>query len=498
MDARYSAIFLSLGGAGAGRSACGDNCTEVIQVQRNQFFPTHVGQPLEIRCPVRFCPNKMPHVLWNKYTSQSDKAKSPPVYETRWVNQTESSGVSNLVFRHLLLNDSGEYRCETNYTKSHFINITVTDTSAERSSLDMLLPYLYAGTGIFVCVVVVIILSVLSMQWCPEIPMTNHPSAHSNPGQVSPSETPLGSSPAHHPAQKPSSANQTSQNGHLYSNSQEEEEEEHSVWYAALNHELLSVATDLHVDHEQATEYAAIRRFYYVIAELLIQRSYYVIAELLIQRSYYVIAELLIQRSYYVIAELLIQSYYVIAELLIQSYYVIAELLIQRSCYVIAELLVQRSYYVIAELLIQRSYYVIAELLIQQSYYVIAELIQRSYYVIAELLIQQSYYVKAELLIQWSYYVIAELLIQQSYYVIAELLIQRSYYVIAELLIQRSYYVIAELLIQRSYYVIAELLIQWSYYVIAELLIQQSYYVIAELLIQRSYYVIAELQGEKL
>ncbi|CAL8307008.1 unnamed protein product [Merluccius merluccius] len=161
----------------------------------------------------------MPHVFWNKYTSQSDKAKSPPVYETRWVNQTESSGVSNLVFRHLLLNDSGEYRCETNYTKSHFINITVT-----------------------------------------AIPMTNHPSAHSNPGQVPPSETPLGSSPAHHPAKKPSSANQTSQNGHLYSNSQEEEEEETSVWYAALNHELLSVATDLHVgDHEQATEYAAIR-----------------------------------------------------------------------------------------------------------------------------------------------------------------------------------------------------------------------------------------------
>ncbi|KAK0154446.1 Dual specificity phosphatase 28 [Merluccius polli] len=55
------------------------------------------------------------------------------------------------------------------------------------------------------------------------------------------------------------------------------------------------------------------KRFYYVIAELLIQRSYYVIAELLIQRSYYVIAELLIQRSYYVIAELLIQrSYFVI------------------------------------------------------------------------------------------------------------------------------------------------------------------------------------------
>ncbi|CAL8288459.1 unnamed protein product [Lota lota] len=177
-----SLLLLSFSTSGASR----ENCSDEIKVRRNQIIVAQQGQRLEVECPVSFCQKQAPHVHWIKYTNRSEKDKPQPALETRWEGQTEHSGVFYLIFSHVLLNNSGEYRCETNFSHGHIINITVTDTSAERSRLDQLQPYLSAA-GIFLCVVVVVFLSVLSMQRCPGnprttpgyqhtvMPMTQHP-----------------------------------------------------------------------------------------------------------------------------------------------------------------------------------------------------------------------------------------------------------------------------------------------------------------------------------
>ena len=90
-----------------------------------------------------------------------------------------------------------------------------------------------------------------------------HASAHSDPGQAPPSDTPLAKSRPHRPAQSPSAANRMSRRGRRYGNRGEEEEEEEeedpSVCYAALDHDVMPVAPSApRGDSMQDTEYAAI------------------------------------------------------------------------------------------------------------------------------------------------------------------------------------------------------------------------------------------------
>ncbi|XP_056444756.1 B- and T-lymphocyte attenuator-like isoform X1 [Gadus chalcogrammus] len=268
-------------------SGASGQCAEEIMVRRNQVLVAQEGEQLEVECPVSFCSDPPPRVSWVKYTNGSDKDKPGSVLESRWEGLSNSSGVSYLTFTHLLLNHSGEYRCETNFTKGHIINITVTgsaevsveeddDRRADRGGPAQLQPYLWASAGVLLCVVVVVTLSVVSLQRCPGdprrmaeyqntvVPMTQYPSAHSNPGQAPPSDTPLSLARPHRPAPSPPTAHRTSQHGRLYGNrgekeAEEEEEEDQSIWYAALNHDVMPVAPRVRRrDSLQDVEYAAI------------------------------------------------------------------------------------------------------------------------------------------------------------------------------------------------------------------------------------------------
>ncbi|CAL8390909.1 unnamed protein product [Boreogadus saida] len=167
----------------------------------------------------------------------------------------------------------------------HIINITVTGSAevsvaedderrAERGGPARLPPYLWASAGVLLCVVAVVTLSLASLQRCPGdprrtaqyqntvVPMTQHPSAHSNPGQAPPSDTPLPLARPPRPARSPPTAHRTSQHGRLYGNrgqEEEEEEGEESMWYAALNHDVTPVAPRVRrSDSVQDVEYAAI------------------------------------------------------------------------------------------------------------------------------------------------------------------------------------------------------------------------------------------------
>ncbi|CAL8285129.1 unnamed protein product [Gadus morhua 'NCC'] len=268
-------------------SGASGQCAEEIKVRRNQVLVAQEGVQLEVECPVSFCSDPPPRVSWVKYTNGSDKDKPGSVLESRWEGLSNSSGVSYLTFTHLILNHSGEYRCETNFTKGHIINITVTgsaevsveekdDRRADRGGPAQLQPYLWASAGVLLCVVVVVTLSLVSLQRCPGdprrtaeyqntvVPMTQYPSAHSNPGQAPPSDTPLSLARPHRPAPSPPTPHRTSQHGRLYGNrgeeeEEEEEEEDQSIWYAALNHDVMPVAPRVRRrDSLQDVEYAAI------------------------------------------------------------------------------------------------------------------------------------------------------------------------------------------------------------------------------------------------
>ncbi|XP_059907010.1 uncharacterized protein LOC132456620 [Gadus macrocephalus] len=244
-------------------------CSEEIMVRRNQVIVAQEGEQLEVECP-----------------TVGQRQARGPCWRSRWEGLSNSSGVSYLTFAHLILNHSGEYRCETNFTKGHIINITVTgsaevsveeddDRRADRGGPAQLQPYLWASAGVLLCVVVVVTLSVVSLQRCPGdprrtaeyqntvVPMTQHPSAHSNPGQAPPSDTPFSLARPHRPAPSPPTAHRTSQHGRLHGNrgveEEEEEEEDQSIWYAALNHDVMPVAPRVRRrDSLQDVEYAAI------------------------------------------------------------------------------------------------------------------------------------------------------------------------------------------------------------------------------------------------
>ncbi|KAJ3582597.1 hypothetical protein NHX12_000451, partial [Muraenolepis orangiensis] len=284
---------------------CSAICSPQINVRRNQGFLVRPGHSLEVPCPVSFCPNEKPAVFWNKTTTRQSEGqgdRTTTAFQTRWDNLTEASGVFYLVFTRLLNNDSGEYRCETMFTKGHFINITVTEspeittvmfdqgdnespevttvmfdqgdnaTGAEPSGGTTLRTYLWAS-GVVLCVVGTIVLPVVSMKRCP---------GHR---RTTPACLPQ------HPVQKPSTASRTSRNDRLYGRREEEEEEdeedgeeekgeedeeegeeeegeedkeegeeeEGSDWYAALNHESLAATSSMrHGSDGSTVVYAAV------------------------------------------------------------------------------------------------------------------------------------------------------------------------------------------------------------------------------------------------
>uniref|UniRef100_A0A4W6F5U9 Ig-like domain-containing protein n=1 Tax=Lates calcarifer TaxID=8187 RepID=A0A4W6F5U9_LATCA len=157
-------------------------CETSIKVRRNTVYQAFVGQDLRINCTVSFCNNTQP-VSWFKLENGTDSVsvnKNSHI-KTEWKPSDHLEGTSYLIFQKILSNDSGVYRCRSGGSVSHNINILVsgdaelttvtsrTETTSTTSSpepRENLLMYVYCASGILAFVMIVIVISVISMQGC--------------------------------------------------------------------------------------------------------------------------------------------------------------------------------------------------------------------------------------------------------------------------------------------------------------------------------------------
>ncbi|XP_038576254.1 B- and T-lymphocyte attenuator-like [Micropterus salmoides] len=278
------------------------NCEVQIKVRRNTVYEAFLGNILRINCTVGFCNSSPPTVSWFKHekTSVPVNVSSSSHIKTEWKALKHLEGVSYLVFQNIHSNDSGVYYCQSGLMVGHIINVSVhvrddehtnvtkkNDTNvptADSDPTENLWMYVYTATGIVAFVIIVIIISVASMRGCKgkskkemqtenqymAIPMVEQPLPHAS---LQPS--PRGS-PSAPPSRRSTRREQPLQlneplprdSERLYSKIKGDrdrkrntvEEEENSVVYAALNHQLpVGVAARPRRPQEEFSEYAAIR-----------------------------------------------------------------------------------------------------------------------------------------------------------------------------------------------------------------------------------------------
>ncbi|XP_051283179.1 B- and T-lymphocyte attenuator [Dicentrarchus labrax] len=278
------------------------DCEIELRVRRHTVFNVSSGQDLKINCTVRFCNDSPPTVSWYKF-EKSDvpvNVSSGGHIKTEWEKVKHLEGISYLIFKNIHMSDSGSYQCRSGLIMGHNINVSVNDadlpnvtqkTETISTSVTSDPPnddnwmYVYTAAGIVAFVIMVIIISVASMQSCKgkskketqtdnqymAIAMVEQPFPH--PGlQGSPRGSPAPppsrrSTRRKTPPSQPNELPLPGDNEHLYGRIPEDRErqrntaeEEGSVVYAALNHQLPPrAAARPRRPMEECSEYAAIR-----------------------------------------------------------------------------------------------------------------------------------------------------------------------------------------------------------------------------------------------
>ncbi|XP_041637503.1 B- and T-lymphocyte attenuator-like isoform X2 [Cheilinus undulatus] len=264
-----------------------DECEVQIRVSRNKKYNALLGEELQIECPVNFCNNSPPTISWSKLEETNIPVNVSPGsgFRTEWKTLKDLNGVFVLIIQNFVRNDSGVYQCQSGSTMGHKINVSVNDSTTGSSGLQLdFWTYVYVAAGIAAFVVIVIIVSVASMQGCKGkskkeimedsqyvvIPMVENP--FPNPVQPSPRGSPAvplarrstrRKMPHSQPNKSPLPRDEC-----VYSRVKEDrdrqrntlEEEGGSVVYAALNHEIPPRAPARpRRQIEERSEYAAIR-----------------------------------------------------------------------------------------------------------------------------------------------------------------------------------------------------------------------------------------------
>ncbi|XP_044043052.1 B- and T-lymphocyte attenuator-like isoform X5 [Siniperca chuatsi] len=278
-------------------------CEVEIRVRRNTVYEAFLGDDLRINCTVLFCNNSPPATYWYKLekTNVNVNVSGSSHIKTEWKTLNHVEGISYLIFQNILTNDSGVYRCRSGHSVSHSINISVdvgerddehtnvtqkNSTDSGPTSPENLWMYIYTAAGIVAFVIIVIIISVASMQGCKgkskkemqtenqymAIPMGVQPFPHASlqpSARGSPSAPPSRRSTRRKtPPLQPNEMPLPRDNECLYSKIKGDrerqrntvEEEGGSVVYAALNHQLpAGAAARTRRPHEESSEYASIR-----------------------------------------------------------------------------------------------------------------------------------------------------------------------------------------------------------------------------------------------
>uniref|UniRef100_A0A8C4EXF8 Ig-like domain-containing protein n=1 Tax=Dicentrarchus labrax TaxID=13489 RepID=A0A8C4EXF8_DICLA len=250
------------------------NCEIELRVRRHTVFNVSSGQDLKINCTVRFCNDSPPTVSWYKF-EKSDvpvNVSSGGHIKTEWEKVKHLEGISYLIFKNIHMSDSGSYQCRSGLIMGHNINVSVNGKSKKETQTDNQVGQRYISPHPSSCFYLFKHLNTFSgcLQYMA-IAMVEQPFPH--PGlQGSPRGSPAPppsrrSTRRKTPPSQPNELPLPGDNEHLYGRIPEDRErqrntaeEEGSVVYAALNHQLPPrAAARPRRPMEECSEYAAIR-----------------------------------------------------------------------------------------------------------------------------------------------------------------------------------------------------------------------------------------------
>ncbi|XP_077398785.1 uncharacterized protein btla [Vanacampus margaritifer] len=242
----------------------GEDCLQILMGDTTDYNVT-LGDNLEIYCIYQYsnCTNPSYDVSWYK----SDLGGHNPVsvtndshtnVELKKLSKVETKLL--LRFTNIQKSNTGFYQCQSGLTVGHSIKVSVNDNTSFRNETgvteDGRWMYVYSAAGT-VAFVIVIVISVVSMQWCK-----GHATRETQ------TETEHLSLANRHAGAKPQDT-QTSYGSSIHSKTSSEEEkhpktrtekEGSSVMYAALNHrQLLGTPARTRRLKEDSSEYADIR-----------------------------------------------------------------------------------------------------------------------------------------------------------------------------------------------------------------------------------------------
>ncbi|XP_041835242.1 uncharacterized protein LOC121635903 isoform X2 [Melanotaenia boesemani] len=103
-----------------------DSECAAVEVRRHTAYNVSRGQELRIICPFTFCNDTPPKVSWNKIEGSlpfnlSKKGR----IKTEWKMLEQFKGEAYLIFKNILYDDAGVYRCELPGNVGHGITVYV-------------------------------------------------------------------------------------------------------------------------------------------------------------------------------------------------------------------------------------------------------------------------------------------------------------------------------------------------------------------------------------
>ncbi|XP_075449682.1 B- and T-lymphocyte attenuator isoform X2 [Ascaphus truei] len=118
-----------------------ESCSITIHIPRNSHSNASVGDSLTLRCPIRFCSEKLPNVTWDKLAGeQYEPLKEGLKTSSEWTELQQNNVVHLLTFVSVQVNDTGFYRCSAadlaTQSVAHAINVSISERIEYVSDMD--------------------------------------------------------------------------------------------------------------------------------------------------------------------------------------------------------------------------------------------------------------------------------------------------------------------------------------------------------------------------
>ncbi|XP_077369858.1 B- and T-lymphocyte attenuator [Festucalex cinctus] len=259
MNHSLSVLFAAISAVLHLTSSYGEDCLQIMVGDTTDYNAT-LGDNLEINCTYQYinCTKPPYNVSWYKYERNDFVPVIRDAHTNVIVKKLSTVATKFLLrFTNIQKSNAGLYRCQSGLTLGQSIKVSVDDNISYRNETAIMEEgqwmYVYSAAGTMAFVVIVIFISVISMQRCKGRARreTQTESEHFSLVNRQAGAKPLDT--------------QTSSNSCIYSKMSLEEErhpekEGSSVMYAALNHQLLLGAPARpRRPKDESSEYADIR-----------------------------------------------------------------------------------------------------------------------------------------------------------------------------------------------------------------------------------------------